>query len=58
MNNNILFCCYSVPLRDYLCQNNNRYEICGINPNTGKMFWVFIKTDRLNRYLEKWSRNK
>lgn len=50
-----LFCCYSIPLRDYLLKNNMHYELCGCNPNTQKMFWVFIKTDKLEELLKSWS---
>ena len=34
MKNSKLYCCYSVPLRDYLIQNGQRYEICAKNPNS------------------------
>ncbi len=54
MNNNILYCCFSVPLRDYLLKNGQRYELCGLNPKTLKMFWVFIKTEKLKELLANW----
>jgi len=55
MKNSKLYCCYSVPLRDYLVQNGIRYEICAKNPNSDILMWVFIRTEQLNRLLKEWS---
>lgn len=53
MNN--LFCCYSLPLRDHLIASGVRYELCALNPNNHKMFWVFLRTDKLDDALRVWS---
>ena len=58
MKNNKLYCCFSVPQRDYLTENGIKYELCGLNPNTKNMFWVYIKTDKLDKYLKEWSIKK
>ena len=55
MKDSSLYCCYSVPLRDYLLENGLRYEICACNPNSGKMMWIFIRTEKLNQLLYNWS---
>ena len=55
---NKIFCCYSIELRDYLIKNNIRYDVVGLNPTSHKMFWGFIKNNKLNELLEKWSRLK
>ena len=55
MKESILFPCYSIPLRDYLSEHGIKYELVGLNPNTNKMFWVYIKTPELLKYLIKWS---
>ncbi len=44
---NKIFCCYSLELRDYLLENNFRYEVVGLNPTSKKMFWGFIKNKQL-----------
>ena len=58
MNNSILYCCYSKPLKDYLNQNGLAYEIKGKNPTTDKVFWVYIRNEKLNSLLEMWSLGK
>jgi len=57
MKDSNLYCCYSVPLRDFLMSNGLRYEICAKNPNSDILMWVFIRTEQLNTLLEKWSRS-
>ena len=55
MKNNKLYCCYSIPLRDYLIKNGIRYEICAKNPNTDNLMWIFIRTSDLDKFLCEWS---
>ena len=50
-----LYCCYSLNLRDYLIQHGMKYELCALNPNSKRMFWVFIRDNELNNLLMKWS---
>lgn len=50
-----LYCCYSLPLRNYLRDNGLRYELCALNPNSKQRFWVYIKNEQLNVLLNKWS---
>lgn len=58
MKNSKLYCCYSIPLRDYLLKNGLRYEICAKNPNTDNLMWVFIRTADLDKFLCEWSNKK
>ncbi len=58
MKNNKLYCCYSIPLRDYLIKNGIRYEICAKNPNTDNLMWIFIRTSDLDKFLCEWSNKK
>ena len=58
MKNSKLYCCYSIPLRDYLLKNGLRYEICAKNPNTYNLMWVFIRTADLDKFLCEWSNKK
>lgn len=53
-----LFCCYSIKLRNFLTDNGIRYELCALNPNNNRMFWVYIRDARLDELLSQWSRDK
>ena len=53
-----LYCCYSLPLRNYLRNNGVKYKLSALNPNSKKLFWVYVKTDKLDELLDKWSINK
>ena len=54
MKDKLLYCCYSVPQRDYLTNLGIRYEICGLNPNTKCMFWAYLNNEKLSEALSKW----
>ena len=53
-----LYCCYSVLLRNFFKNNGVRYEVCGLNPNNNQMFWVYIRDEKLDMLLNKWSSSK
>lgn len=53
-----LYTCYSLPLRNYLRDNGMRYKLAALNPNSQKLFWVYIKDEKLNGLLNNWSANK
>ena len=38
-----LYCCYSLPLRNFLYENGLRYKLAALNPNSQKLFWVYVK---------------
>ena len=38
-----LYCCYSLPLRNFLYENGLRYKLAALNPNSKKLFWVYVK---------------
>lgn len=50
-----LYCCYSLNLRKYLQDNGINYRLCALNPNSHKMFWVFVKDEKLNKLLDTWT---
>lgn len=52
------YCCFSVPQMKYLTENNIRYELIALNPNTKKKFWLYYRTYELNRVLERWGFDK
>ena len=54
----ILYCCYSLPLRKYLCENGVEYEVAALNPNSKSLFWIYVKNEKLDKLLSKWSQNK
>ena len=59
MENNIEFyCCYSLNLRNFLYNNGIKYKLAALNPNSKKLFWVYIKDETLDQLLKEWSRIK
>ena len=53
-----LYCCYSINLRNYLSANGTRYELCALNPNNKKRFWIYVKNKKLDDLLTKWTTSK
>ena len=53
-----LYCCYSLPLRNVLDENGLRYKLAALNPNSQELFWVYVKTKKLDELLDGWSANK
>lgn len=53
-----LYCCYSINLRNYLRDNGVKYKLCALNPNSHKLFWVYVKDKMLDSLLSNWSKNK
>ena len=51
-----LYCCYSLNLRKFLSENGVRYKLAALNPNSQKMFWVYIKDVFLDELLNEWSK--
>ena len=50
-----LYCCYSLNLRNFLYKNGLRYELAAKNPNSDKLFWIYIKDQKLDELLTKWT---
>ena len=53
-----LYCCYSLPLRNFLYKNGMRYKLAALNPNSKRLFWVYVKDNQLDKLLDKWATNK
>jgi len=53
-----IFYCYSKPLKDFLIENNERFIVKSIHEKTGKKYWVFIGTKKLNNLLTVWRDRK
>ena len=53
-----LYCCYSLPLRNFLYKNGMRYKLAALNPNSKRLFWVYVKDNQLDKLLDKWTTNK
>lgn len=53
-----LYCCYSINLRNFLYKNNLKYKLAALNPNSKKLFWVYIKDEKLDKLLSEWSDSK
>ena len=53
-----LYCCYSLPLRNFLYENGLRYKLAALKKKKKKLFWVYVKTKKLDELLDGWSANK
>lgn len=53
-----LYTCYSLNLRNYLYSNGLKYKLAARNPNSNKLFWVYIKDEKLDELLVKWGTKK
>lgn len=53
-----LYCCYSLPLRNFLYDHGLRYKLAALNPNSKKLFWVYVKDKLLDDLLNEWATNK
>lgn len=59
MNESVqLYACYSLNLRNYLYDNGLRYKLAARNPNSNKLFWVYIKDKQLDDLLTRWMDKK
>lgn len=59
MNENVqLYTCYSLNLRNYLYDNGIKYKLAARNPNSNKLFWVYVKDKKLDELLTKWATKK
>jgi len=56
MNN--VFYCYSKRLRYFLLAYNEKSINTDVNKNTKKRYWVFNKSERLDKIIEFYNRNK
>jgi hypothetical protein len=56
--NSKLYCCYSLNLRKFLESEGLRYELAALNPNSQKLFWVYMRTEQLDKLLDEWSAKK
>lgn len=54
----LLYCCYSKNLRDFFYKNGVKYQIQALNVNNQKIFWIYIKTDKVKQLLDEWTHNK
>ena len=50
-----IFCCFSVPLKNFLLENNIKYEMCALNEKTHKTMWLYVKDKKLDNALNLWS---
>ena len=55
---NELYCCYSLNLRRFLTNNGIEYKLAALNPNSKRMFWVYIRNEELDKALSKWNVKK
>ena len=52
------FFCYSYYLKEYFCKNGLRYITASINQSTGKRYWLFEGSEKLDELLNEWRANR
>lgn len=57
MDKSRIFVCYSVPLMKFLTSNDIRYDVVGLNPDSKRTFWGFVKDSKLDEKLSEWKNN-
>ena len=50
--------CYSYPQKEFLKKNGLRYITASVNESTGKRYWLFEGTEKLNSLLQVWRDNR
>jgi hypothetical protein len=58
MNENTNFYCYSRKLYHYLCAFGEKCYTSKTNTASGNRYWVFHKSDRLDRIIETYNEVK
>lgn len=58
MKNKPLYICYSVPQMNFLTEKGLRYELVALNKNTGCTMWIYMRDEKLDKYLNEWSLGK
>lgn len=55
---NDYFYCYSPRLKSRLLDEGERFICVGINEKSGRKFWLFKNSEKLNGVLDAWRREK
>lgn len=59
IKNKTAYPCYSIKLYKFLFCEKGIYPIDSFtNKSTGKECWLFAKSDKLQEYLDEWSKGK
>lgn len=53
-----IYCCFSVPLKNFLKEKGVNYDMCALNEKTHKTMWLYVRDEKLNIALTEWSLNK
>ena len=52
------FFCYSYPLKEFFLKNGLEYITVANNQSTGKQYWLFEGSEKLNKLLQEWRANR
>ena len=53
-----IYVTYDINMRRHLNENGCKYILCGLNPNSRDTFWVFERTEKLNKLVKQWFNHK
>lgn len=54
-NMNIIYTCYDNKQKEFFNKNGLQDILTGRHIKTGKRFWVFERTEKLNEVLKRWN---
>lgn len=56
---NVFYITYNPQLKVFLSSRGIKHGVCGLNPNSNKIFWVYDRTKKeFNEALDEWITNK
>ena len=58
MKESKFYFCYSYYQKEFLKKNGLRYITAATNETTGKRYWLFEGTEKLNKLLQVWRDNR
>lgn len=53
-----IYCCYSLQQKNFLSEQGIKYDICALNPHSHNTFWGYVRDEKLDSALTRWSQKK
>ena len=53
-----LYCCFSVPQKDFLKSKGIKYELVALNPASKCTMWIYMRNNSLDKALDEWKATK
>ena len=53
-----LYCCFSVPQKEFLKSKGINYELVALNPTSKCTMWIYMRNGLLDKALSEWKEVK